>query len=588
MLRAYFKLWTAAVTACLAALILGALILHRSFALTAFSDWIQCILLLSAALSLIPNAVRSHGRLRLFWALLATGMAFWFSYQLMWTYFEVWLRTDVPDLCAGDIILFLHIVPLMAALALRPHAPPDEYSPRLRRLDFALMMVWWMYLYIFAVMAWQYVVPNIAAYNDNLNLLYLFEKLAFLIALFVAWTNSKGGWKILYANLFGASLTYAASSYFANWALGRQAYYSGSLYDIPLTASMAWITVIGLWSRDDAPNASPRTNSASHGVWLARVGMVTVFSLTLFAAWALLDSGIPPRIRYFRLVLTLGAALFMGILVFVRQRLLDRELLRLLNQSQESIVNLKRLQAQITESEKLASIGQLVGGAAHELNNPIAAMMGYSDLLLNTSLDPHQHELVSKIGQHVRRTKSLVASLISFAKPGYATMGPVDINTILRTAVKLSQPQWKTQNIELRTVLQPELPSILGDSSQLLQICLQLLNSAIHALSRQGRSVLMVTAEHKDGVVTIHIFDIDGTVSTAETQTNPANSNQPISGLDLSACQGILQQHRGRLSWQEDGNSATSIHVELPVMAPATGKSPAPAGSPTWEPRPSA
>ncbi|MGC2818238.1 MAG: histidine kinase dimerization/phospho-acceptor domain-containing protein [Candidatus Sulfotelmatobacter sp.] len=593
MLRAYSKLWTAAVAACVAALILGALILHRSFALTAFSDWIQCILLLSGALSLVPNAVRSHGRLRLFWALLATGMAFWFSYQLMWTYFEVWLRTDVPDLCAGDIILFLHIVPLMAALALRPHAPPDEYSPRLRRLDFALMMVWWMYLYIFAVMAWQYVVPNIAAYNDNLNLLYLIEKLAFLIALLVAWMNSKGGWKILYANLFGASLTYAASSYFANWALGRQAYYSGSLYDIPLTASMAWITVIGLWSRDDAPHATPRTNTASHGVWLARVGMVTVFSLPLFAAWALLDSGIPSRIRSFRLVLTLGAALFMGIMVFVRQRLLDRELLRLLNQSQESIVNLKRLQAQITESEKLASIGQLVGGAAHELNNPIAAMMGYSDLLLNTSLDPQQHDLVSKIGQHIRRTKSLVASLISFAKPGYATMGPVDMNTIVRTAVKLSQPQWKTQNVELRTVLQPELPSILGDSSQLLQICVQLLNSAIHALSRQGRSVLMVTAEHKDGVVTIHIFDAGTPLSTTEaktalTENGARNSTQPISGLDLSACQGILQQHRGRLAWQEDGSSATSIRVELPVMAPATRKSPAPTGSQAWDPRPSA
>ncbi|MGB0013641.1 MAG: histidine kinase dimerization/phospho-acceptor domain-containing protein [Candidatus Sulfotelmatobacter sp.] len=590
-MRAYSKLWTAAVAACLAALILAALVLHRSFALTAFSDLIQCVLLLSAALSLVPNAVRSHGRLRLFWVLLATGMAFWFSYQLMWTYFEVWLRTDVPDLCAGDIILFLHIVPLMAALALRPHAPPDDYSPRLRRLDFALMTVWWMYLYIFAVMAWQYVVPDIAAYNDNLNLLYLIEKLAFLSALFVAWMNSNGSWKTLYANFFGASLTYAASSYFANWALGRQAYYSGSLYDIPLTASMAWITVIGLWSRDDAPQPAPRTNSASHGVWLARVGMVTVFSLPLFAAWALLDSSIPPRIRSFRLVLTLGAALFMGIVVFVRQRLLDLELLRLLAQSQESIVNLKRLQAQITESEKLASIGQLVGGAAHELNNPIAAMMGYSDLLLNTALDSPQHELVSKIGQHIRRTKSLVASLISFAKPGYASMGPVDINTILRTAVKLSQPQWKTQNIELRTVLQPELPSVLGDSSQLLQICVQLLNSAIHALSRQARSILMVTAEQKDGVVTIHIFDVGGPLSTAEAQTaltenGFTNSTQPISGLDLSACQGILQQHRGRLSWQNDANSATSIQIELPVMAPVTRKSPAPTGSPAWDPRP--
>ena len=65
-------------------------------------------------------------------------------------------------------------------------------------------------------------------------------------------------------------------------------------------------------------------------------------------------------------------------------------------------------------------------------------------------------------------------------------MAPVDINTVLRTAVKLSQPQWKTLNIEVRTVLQPELPRVLGDSNQLLQVCVQLLNSAIHAARASG------------------------------------------------------------------------------------------------------
>jgi signal transduction histidine kinase len=587
-LHAYSKLWTAAVAGCLAALILAALILHRSFALTAFSDWIQGLLLLSGALAFIPNAIRSRGRVRLFWALMATGMAFWFGYQALWSYYEVWLRTDVPDLCAGDIVLFLHIVPMMAALALRPHSPQEEYSPRLRRLDFALMMVWWMYLYVLAVMSWQYIVPNIPAYNDNLNLLYLIEKVAFLSALFVAWMNSKGGWKILYANLFGASLTYAASSYFANWALGRQAYYSGSLYDIPLTVSMAWFTVIGLWSRDDDPQPSPRSSSASHGVWLARVGMITVFSLPLVAAWALLESGIPPRVRAFRLVLTLGAALFMGVVVFVRQRLLDRELLRLLNQSRESIVNLKRLQAQITESEKLASIGQLVGGAAHELNNPIAAMMGYSDLLLNTSLDPSQHELVSKIGQHVRRTKSLVASLIGFAMPGSSTMAPVDLNALLRTAVKLSQPQWKALNIDLRTTLQPDLPRVLGDSNQLLQVCVQLLNSAITAAAPPASGVLTITAEHRDGTVVVSIFDSDVSASAAAIETTALNhpSGQRLSDLGLSACQAILQQHHGKISWTCDSNSGISIRIELPVMTPAPQRAPAASAPKKWQPQP--
>ena len=173
LLRTYAKLWTAAVAACLAALVLAALILPQSFRLTALSDVAQCLLLFSGTLALILHAVRSRGRLRLFWTLLATGIGFWFAYQFIWIYYEVWLRTDVPDLCSGDMILFLHIVPLMAALALRPHAPQDEYAARLRHLDFALMMVWWIFLYVLIVIPWQYVVPDIPAYNNDLNSLYL-------------------------------------------------------------------------------------------------------------------------------------------------------------------------------------------------------------------------------------------------------------------------------------------------------------------------------------------------------------------------------------------------------------------------------
>src|SRR5580658_11196832 len=185
--KLYVKVWIAAVAACLAILILAALVLPQSFRLTALSDVIQSLLLLSGTLSLIPHAVRSRGRLRLFWTLLAAGMGLWFAYQFVWIYYEVWLRTDVPDLCAGDMILFLHFVPLIAALALRPHAPQGEYAARLRRLDFALMVVWWLYLYDLIDIHWQYVLPNIPEYNNDLNSLYLIEKVAFLAILVLAW-----------------------------------------------------------------------------------------------------------------------------------------------------------------------------------------------------------------------------------------------------------------------------------------------------------------------------------------------------------------------------------------------------------------
>lgn len=592
-LRHSSKLWTAAALVCTGALAVAALLFPRSFHLTAFSDWIQCLLLLSGALSLLYRALRSRGRLRLFWALLASGMAFWFFYQAMWTYFEVWLRTDVPDLFAGDIVLFLHIVPLIAALALRPHALQDEYSTRLRRLDFALMMVWWVYLYVFAVMAWQYVVANVTAYDNDLNFLYLIEKIAFLAALIVAWWNSEGGWKTLYVNLFGASLTYASSSYLANWAIGRHAYYSGSWYDIPLVASMAWITLIGLWSRDDDPQTGTRSSSTSHGLWLARVGMIAVFSLPLLAAWAWSEPGVPPRIRSFRLVLTLGAALVMGIMVFVRQRFLDRELLRLLAQSQDSFANLKRLQAQITESEKLASIGQFVGGAAHELNNPIAAMMGYSDLLASTELGTDQQELAAQIGQQVRRTRSLVASLLSFAKQGPSTLAPLDLKTILRTAVKLSEPVWRDLKIEVQLDLQVDIPAVLGDSNQLLQVCVQVLHNALNAAGQSGSQTLFLVAEHSGGIVTIRVFANAPFSRAALNPEQPAETGaashstaQTLSVMGLSACQGILLQHQGKISWQQNENAGIMVCVELPVIPPAPEKSKA-LGSPVgWQAQP--
>ena len=441
--------WLGASITSLAALVIVALATSAFFALTAFSDVVQCFLLLSGTLAFIPLATRSHGRVRLFWWLVTLGVAFWLLYQLYWTYYEMILRRDVPDLCAWDVVLFLHIVPFMAAVALRPHVPRHEYAARIGQLDFALLLVWWLYLYVLIVLPWQYVVPDISTYNRNLNALYSAEKLALLAGLIVCWIISKAHWKKLYAALFAMSLCYSASSAFANWAIARNAYYSGSFYDIPLVAAMASLTWIGLCTPVEKPGAVA-SGSTVYGVWVARFSMIAAFSLPVFGAWSMSSNAIPGRIRVFRLGLTLLAALFMGVMVFVRQRILDRELSRLLQNSRDSFDSLKRLQAQILQSEKSASITQLVGGAAHELNNPITAMLGYSDLLLSTSLTPEQQPLAAKIGLYVRRTKSLVASLISFARQSPSPKTPLDLNTLARTAVKLTQSQWQSAEIEIR------------------------------------------------------------------------------------------------------------------------------------------
>src|SRR5579864_4651477 len=145
------KLWFSSVLACLAALVLGALVLPHSFRLVASSDVIECLLLGLVTIAFLPHLLRAQGRARVFWGLVTLGIGLWFLYQVFWVYFEIVLGRDVPDMFWGDIVLFLHLVPLIAALALRPHIPRDEYAARAGRLDFALLAVWWCYLYVLIV-----------------------------------------------------------------------------------------------------------------------------------------------------------------------------------------------------------------------------------------------------------------------------------------------------------------------------------------------------------------------------------------------------------------------------------------------------
>src|SRR5690349_10648915 len=103
----------------------------RSFALSASSDIIQFTLLLCATVLCLASASNKTGRSHLFWLLMALGMGSWLAYQFLWTYIEVVRKHEVPNLFAGDIILFLHFVPMMAALALQPDVQQDERELRL-------------------------------------------------------------------------------------------------------------------------------------------------------------------------------------------------------------------------------------------------------------------------------------------------------------------------------------------------------------------------------------------------------------------------------------------------------------------------
>ena len=243
------------------------------------------------------------------------------------------------------------------------------------------------------------------------DLLYLVENLAFLVVLGILAWNARGAWKEIYRNLFVASGLYAVSSLALNAAIARGQYYTGSIYDIPFIASvcwMIWATLAG--AGIEAAFASPRRSELSRWQMLApRLAMLAMLSLPLMGYWAWFRDTSPPNLRQFRLLVTLAAMLVLGLFVFLRQFLMDRELVRLLEESRSSLENMKRLQTELVQREKLASLAQLVSGAAHEINNPLAAILGYSELLAaQAGLESEQANMARKIGQQARRTRELV------------------------------------------------------------------------------------------------------------------------------------------------------------------------------------
>jgi diguanylate cyclase (GGDEF)-like protein len=347
------KQWVIAATGAVCAQALFSLLWSRSFRLTAFGDLIQCVLLLFCVLSVLPNVAHEKGRTRLFWVLMGAGFGTWLSAQMLWTYFEIFLHREVPNPFVGDVVLFLHIVPMMAALALQPHARRDDPLAKLGSLDFALLLIWWLYLFLFVVIPWQYVYPSEAVYGRSFDVLYLSEHLVFLSALALVWRRSTGHWRIIYACLLYAASLYAISSIAASVAIDQHVYYTGSLYDLPLLAAMAWFSGVGSIARTRSQESQPAlTARAKHGIWAARLAMSAVFSTPFMIVWAVFGGHGPQRVRTYRLVLTVGTMLVMGGLVFLKQHLLNRELIRLLRASHDSLEEVSRLKDDLLGKEK--------------------------------------------------------------------------------------------------------------------------------------------------------------------------------------------------------------------------------------------
>jgi signal transduction histidine kinase len=568
------KLWVSLLVGLVLAQTAASLVMARGAALTIASDVIQGTLLLVATAAFLPHISRTRSaalQVRLFWILMSAGMLFWLAYQGMWNYFEVIKRQEVPDPFLGDIVLFLHLVPMIAALAALPHLREDERDERIRMLDFTLLLTWWIFIYVYAVIPWQTVQVDEAAYSANFNFAYLTEKLVLLGALAILAHTASGGWRQIYAQLLGASALYASSSYVANWAIGHKLYYSGSLYDIPLTISIAWMAAAPLLARrlqlSDAKPSQP-----SLGVWITRLSMLALFSLIWAAMDAELDPSLPSSVKAFRITVSLFTMIVMGFVVFWRQRLLRAELSLLLERSRRSFDDLKDLQDKLIQSEKLASLGQLVGGAAHEINNPLTAMLGYSELLSASDLPREEREQAERVGEQVRRTTTLVASLLTFAKRAPAKLAPVDINSVLQTAMRLLAPQLEADASSVRFELAAALPPVLADSNQILHVCMHLAGQISTRLNHVSNPTVFVSTRTEDSFVLVDFspYHPSSQPLSFAARLSSEGANKP-STLSLSACCRIVEEHGGHLL-QPDTPYNPAFRMELRIATSAAGR----------------
>ena len=167
-------------------------LLPRGLVRAAFSDIVCALLMLSVLMVTSLNGISSKGRMRVFWILQATGWGLWLTDQLLWIVFDLVLQKKMPVMFSADALLFMSGVPILASLLLRPHLQPSARSARLGALDFSLLLLWWLYLYVFYVICWQYASHDLAHYDRNYNLLDAGEALVLAFVLAVFWYRSLG------------------------------------------------------------------------------------------------------------------------------------------------------------------------------------------------------------------------------------------------------------------------------------------------------------------------------------------------------------------------------------------------------------
>ena len=239
------------------------------------------------------------------------------------------------------------------------------------------------------------------------------------------------------------------------------------------------------------------------------------------------------------------------------------------------ITDSSELRDKLVHAEKMAAVGQLVSGVAHEVNNPLTAILGFADLLMdNPEIPESARKDLRVILQEAQRTKQIVQNLLSFARQMPPQRNAVQLNLIMRRTIQLRSYDFNSHGVEIIEHLDEGLPDVIGDAHQLQQVFLNILNNAYDAVHEVGRParIEIMTTKSGDGVE-VSFRDNGYGVSHPDRIFDPFFTTKEVgkgTGLGLSICYGIVKEHGGEILCHNntDGEGATFI-VRFPA-APHT------------------
>lgn len=255
-----------------------------------------------------------------------------------------------------------------------------------------------------------------------------------------------------------------------------------------------------------------------------------------------------------------------------RQLATTIEKVRLYEETCRAYEDLRKTQEQLLQSEKMSAVGQLISGVAHELNNPLTAILGYAQLLESEGLQDRAADFVKKLFKQAQRTHRVVQNLLSFARQRKPQKQQVDISKVIDETLALRDYDLKVNDITLERTVDENLPAVVADPHQLEQVFLNIINNAVDAILETGAGgSLSLKVYAKDHHVCAEFRDSGPGIKEPNRIFDPFYTTKTVgkgTGLGLSICYGIIKEHGGDISAHNSKEGGAIVEVRLPAAEP--------------------